>query len=113
MSGALDFYLAAGCDVVGAADGWVRLRNAGNTFIVARGPVLPGTPVPEIPELVTADLAETCGRLKALGVEPGTVTRSPEAPGGRISVRDPERHTVVVRQADAVGLPAASRRAMS
>lgn len=102
VSSALDFYLAVGCSVLHAADGWVKLRAAGTSFVLAQGPDPQGPNGSTVPELPTADLAGVCRRLRALGIEVG------DAPGGRITVRDPDRHPVTITQADdlrAKGLP--------
>lgn len=97
-SSALDFYLAVGCEIHQVADGWAQLGNAATRFVLAIGGDSPSSS-PPVPALTSPDLTGLCRRLRTMGVEPGQITYSASAPGGRIEVRDPDQHTVVICQA--------------
>jgi hypothetical protein len=56
--------------------------------------------------LSTPDLAWLCRRLRRLGVETGTITYPANAATGRIAVRDPDQHLVLITQR--VDTPAAT-----
>jgi hypothetical protein len=96
MSPMLDFYIAVGCAVQRAADGWVQLRNADTRFILTHGRDLRSAPGSPVPDLASPDLMRLCRRLQALGVETGPISYPVSASGGQITVRDPDQHTVVI-----------------
>lgn len=101
ISAALDFYLAVDCDIHRVDNGRVQLSNGNTRFVLGDGGDPCGTSGSLVPELTTPDLMGLCRRLRALGVETGPIAYPCSAPDGRIEVRDPDQHTVVIRQVGA------------
>jgi hypothetical protein len=102
ISGAVDLYLALGCDVRLADDGWVRMGQGNVRFVLIQGWSARDAHSPVL-GLTSPDLTRLCLRLRALGIAAGPITHTATAPSGRIVVRDPDRHTVVISHAPAGG----------
>lgn len=108
MACSLDFYLALGCEVRCAADGWVLLAHGARTLFVftvaAPGPGWrarsqphrqPGGSTPQI-RLSTPDLRALRRRLLTTGIPVGAIIRPVHAPDGEFEVSDPDQHLVVI-----------------
>ncbi|WP_125681606.1 VOC family protein [Amycolatopsis sp. WAC 04182] len=98
----LRFYLALECEVRLSGDGWVLVGNADTLFILERG----GAVVPSSgtgPALSVGNLLHLCRSLWASSIDTSPISYPACAPGGRITVRDPDSHAVSISQAESRG----------
>lgn len=101
MTRSLDFYLALGCEVRRAANGWVELAWEQTRFVLVQAaprtaqPVVSGTG-PAFVHLTTPDAPALRRSLLALGITSRTV-RGGRAGPRVIEVIDPDLHRIVIR----------------
>lgn len=103
MDRSLDFYLALGCEVRRAADGWVELAWTQTRFVLIHGAARPVLPVgsgagPAFVRLSTPDVRALRRDLLARGITSRTVRRAGTGTGA-IEVTDPDLHRIVIRHA--------------
>jgi hypothetical protein len=108
MARSLDFYLALGCEVRSAADGWALMSCARASFVLlhvtdpasgwAPPPPTDRHPLHPPVRLSTSDIRALRRRLLATGV-PAAIVRPPHAPAGEMEIIDPDQHLVVIEQA--------------
>lgn len=103
----LDFYLALGCEVLRAADGWALLSCGEVSFVLtqAPGPTPGGGSCPRNPpaghpwvRLKTPEVRTLRRRLLRDGVPTSVVIRPADTPGGEIVVIDPDERPVLITQ---------------
>ena len=99
MPQALDFYLALGCEVRQAADGWVLLASGPHGFVLSTEPgcaaMLAPREAPQVLVLSTPDVQALACRLVAANV---VIELVPGSSLDEIELIDPDRRRVVIRQ---------------
>ena len=97
MSRSLDFYLALGCEIRSAADGWVLLDHSSTQFVLAQIPAAQTRLRPaRWIRLTTPDIQAVRRRMLTLGIPVETTT----SPGNtaEILVTDPDWYRVVIAE---------------
>ncbi len=103
MARSLDFYLALGCEVRRAADGWGELAWEQTWFVLVHAEPRTASPVgsgagPAFVRLSTPDVRALRRGLLAQGIPSRTVRHGGTGPCP-IEITDPDLHRIVIRQA--------------
>lgn len=98
----LDFYLALGCEVRRAADGWVELVWEQTRFVLVqaaarRASLVASGAAPPFVQLMTPDVGALRRHLLAQGITSRTVRSGGTGPGA-FEITDPDLHRIVIRQ---------------
>ena len=95
MARSLDFYLALGCDVRRAADGWGLRVSGADRFLLSAGPAAGARHTATRRLVLTVpDVRASWGRLVAAGMAPA----GPDHADEQVELLDPDGYRVLVRK---------------